>query len=80
MLITSDSNKSACEVCGECPEDTYRRNAMSRNSGYRYAKTRHNRVRLEWLPARVMPLYGAWIGKLLCPRCYAKVSTALADI
>jgi len=76
MLISSESNNSACQFCGRVPEDGYsRRPAL--HTGYRYAKTRSNRVKLVWLPEELKPIFGDRLGKLLCPKCYSEVTDAI---
>ena len=78
MLITSDTNQSACQVCGKLPNDHYaRRPAL--HTGYKYAKTRTNRRLIpsadDWafktpLLAGKLDKFASWQGKLVCVQCY----------
>ena len=83
MLVTSPSNRSTCEICGNCPTDVYARNQTARQSGYRYAQTRRNRQRVDpgilAIPAWVARLERDGIpiqervGKLACGECTATI-------
>jgi hypothetical protein len=77
MLTTSQSNQSACEVCGHASEDRYARNQTARDSGYHYARTRTNRRLVDRVPSRLLAQYGSWVGKKVCRACDLQLIAAM---
>ena len=77
-IVTTPSNRSACEICGRLPPDRFVRNQVARDIGARYVRTRSNRARID---AHLCQLYADrltaagmadWAGRLACDHCYLR--------